>query len=50
MQALKIVFTNCPAVIFPFSCAVVECDELFSFLMDLSKKEQSVSNNMTKLS
>jgi hypothetical protein len=34
VQALKVVFTNCPAVVFPLSCAIIEGDELFSFLLD----------------
>jgi hypothetical protein len=34
VQALKVVFADCPAVVFPFSRAIIKCDELFGFLLD----------------
>jgi len=45
VQALKVVFANCPAVVFPFSCAIIKSYELFGFLMDAG--EYYITSNST---
>ena len=45
VQALKVVFADCPAVVFPFSRAIIKSDELFGFLMDA--EEYDMTSNST---